>query len=170
MIWLSAEEALMSMRPSAWGPRAIPAIRNIATSGAAIFCATNAASVPIARISPQASSVCWAMAIELDGSICRLIQSLQPCRNFSDRDIGLVEQLAHGEEAVELAGEMPVGDRHASLLQLRGVFDALVAKRITAGGQHIGRRQAGQRFDARRRAAPVVAIGATHIIVHEPGD
>src|ERR1700760_4748779 len=105
MIWLNAEEALMSTTPSACGPSAIPASRNTATSGTPIFCARKAASVPIARISPQASSVCCAMAMELDASICRLIQSLQPCRDLGDGDIGLVEQVAHGEEAVELAGE-----------------------------------------------------------------
>ena len=56
------------------------------------------------------------------------IQRLQPCRNFSDRDIGLVEQLAHGEEAMELAGEVAIGDGHAGLLQPRGIFDRLRRK------------------------------------------
>src|ERR1700744_4300427 len=123
MIWLNAEEALMSTTPSACGPRAFPASRNTATSGTPIFCARKAASVPIARISPQASSVCCAMAMELDASICRLIQSLQPL----------------------------------------GVFDALVAERIAARGEHVGGREASQRFDARRRAAPVVDVGTAHV-------
>src|SRR6185312_13634373 len=142
MIWLNAEEALMSTRPSACGPSAMPASRNTATSGTLIFCATKAASVPIARISPQASNVCWAMVIEAVGSIGRSIQRLQPCRNFGDRDIGLVEQFAHGEEAVELAGEMAIDDGYAGLFQPRGIFIAFVAQGIAARGEHIGRRQA----------------------------
>src|SRR5579871_1378920 len=131
MIWLSAEEALMSTAPSACGPSAMPAIRNTATSGTAIFCATKAASVPTARISPQARRVCCATAMELDASITRSIQRLQPCRDLGDGDIGLVEQLAHREEAVELAGEVPVGDRHAGLLQLRGNI-----RRLRRTGDH----------------------------------
>ncbi|MFN5713344.1 MAG: alpha/beta hydrolase, partial [Bradyrhizobium sp.] len=35
----------------------------------------------------------------------------------------LIEQLAHGEEAVELAGEMPVGHRHAGADPLRDEGD-----------------------------------------------
>src|SRR6201994_1013437 len=122
MIWLNAEDALMSTMPSACGPSAIPASRNIATSGTPIFCATKAASVPIARISPQASSVCWAIAMGVGASIKRLVQRLQLCRNFSDCDIGLDNQLAHGKKAVELAGKVAIGDGHAGLLQPRGIF------------------------------------------------
>src|ERR1700761_7092224 len=127
MISFSAESALMSTKPDTCGPSAMPAIRKIATSGTPIFCATKAASVPTARISPQARRVCCAMAMELDASIEASIQPLQPRRDFSDGDIGLVEQLAHGEEAMELAGEVPIGDGHAGLLQLCGIFVAFVA-------------------------------------------
>src|SRR5215468_6250856 len=101
MIWLSAEEALMSTRPSACGPSAMPATRKIATSGTPIFCATKAASVPIARTRPQASSVCWAMAIEADDSICRLFQRLHPCGNLAHGHI-----LGNIQEVVE----SPQGD------------------------------------------------------------
>src|SRR5207237_1198124 len=45
------------------------------------------------------------------------IQLLQPGADVARRDIGLVEQLAHGEEAVELAGMRPVRHRHAGLAQ-----------------------------------------------------
>src|SRR5215475_5962985 len=101
----------------------MPAMRKTATSGILIFCATKAASVPTARISPHESSVCWAIAVE-DASMDSSIQPLQPGRDLAHRDIGLVEQLAHGEEAVELAREMPVSDAHAVLLQPRGIFVA----------------------------------------------
>src|SRR6185312_2683797 len=148
MISFSAEPASMFTRPIACGPSTMPTIRNTATSGILIFCATKAASVPTARISPQESRVCWAIAAE-DASIENSIQPLQPGRDFRHRDIGLIEQLAHGEEAVELAGEMPVGNAHAILLQPRGIFIAFVTERIAAGRQHIGGRQTGQRFDAR---------------------
>ena len=36
-----------------------------------------------------------------------LIQRLQPDADFAGRDIGLLQQLAHGEEAVELRGPKP---------------------------------------------------------------
>src|ERR1700761_9620361 len=156
MISFSADAAGIRTSPSAWGPSARPASRKTATSGILIFCATKAASVPTARISPHDSSVCWAIAAEEAASIRDLVQPLQPACDLSHRDIGLVEQPAHGKEAVELAGEVFVGDGHAGLLQPRGIFVALVAQRIGARGQHISRRQAGQRFDARWRGAPVV--------------
>src|SRR5256885_16667735 len=113
MIWFSAESALMSTSPSACGPIAIPVTRNTATSGILIFCASRPASVPIASTSPQDSSVCFAISIEEDVSndlLFELVQRLQPGADFARRDISLIEQLAHGEEAVELAGEEAVGD------------------------------------------------------------
>jgi hypothetical protein len=45
---------------------------------------------------------------------------------------------------VELAGEVPVGNGHAGLLQLGGIFVAFVAEGIAAGGEHVGGRQAGE--------------------------
>ena len=54
------------------------------------------------------------------------------------------KQFAHGEEAVELAGKVLVGDGHAGFLEAVGVFVAFVAQGIGAGGQHVGRRQADQ--------------------------
>ena len=70
-----------------------------------------------------------------------LIQCLQPGADFAGRDIGLLQQLAHGEEAVELARECPVGHCNAGLSQAHGVFVAFVAQGIGARGQDIGRRQ-----------------------------
>src|SRR6201989_1379481 len=108
MIWLSAESALMSISPSASGPTAMPATRKMATSGILIFCAAKAASVPIARISPQDSSVCWATSIEAEGSTTvpeKVLNQFQPQRSADDfggalqrrqRDIAIfrVEQTA----------------------------------------------------------------------------
>src|SRR5689334_25303533 len=122
MIWFSAEEGLMSTTASPCGPRAMPAIRKAATSGIRSLPATKAESVPIARIRAQASSVCCAMAIEAGASMSRSIQSLQPGRYLAHGDIGLVEQLAHGEEAVELAGEVAIGNGHAGFFQPCGIF------------------------------------------------
>src|SRR5215470_14572392 len=125
MISFSAEVAGIRTSPSACGPSAMPAIRKIATSGMRIFWATNAASVPIARMRPQESRVCCAIALE-DASIESSTQRLQPGCNFADCDIRLAQQLAHGEEAMELAGEMAVGDGDARFLQPRGIFIAFV--------------------------------------------
>ena len=47
---------------------------------------------------------------------CALFQRLQPAGDFADGDVGLLQQLAHGEEAVELAGKMPVRHGHAGFL------------------------------------------------------
>src|ERR1700694_1416340 len=44
---------------------------------------------------------------------CAEIQRLQPVPDFAGRDIGLLQQLAHGEEAVELAGKAPIRHGHA---------------------------------------------------------
>src|SRR6266576_6678669 len=41
------------------------------------------------------------------------IQRLQPGADLAGCDIGLLQQLAHGEEAMKLAGEMTVGHGHA---------------------------------------------------------
>src|SRR5262245_2801266 len=103
MIWFSAESALISTRPSACGPTAIPASRNSATSGTRIFCARSPTAVPIVSTRPHDISVCLAISIELDGSTRAplLVQRLQPGADFAGSDIGLVEQLAHGEEAME---------------------------------------------------------------------
>src|SRR3984957_17803917 len=138
MIWFSAESAGMSISPSARGPIAIPATRNTATSGILIFCANRPVRVPMARISPHESSVCLATSSEAPP----ILQRLQPDADFTGRDIGLLQQFTHGEEAVELAGEMPVGHGHAGFLQTAGVFVAFVAQGIGARGQHIGRWQA----------------------------
>src|SRR5690349_23328778 len=138
MISFSADAAGMCTSPSACGPSAMPAIRKIATSGTLIFCATNAASVPIARISPQESSVCWAIAAE--ASMPASIQRLEPGCNVGHGDIGLLQELAHGEEAMELAGEMLVGDGNAGFLQPCGIFVTFVAQGIGTCGQDIGRR------------------------------
>src|SRR5262249_44117555 len=158
----SAEPAGMLTRCVTCGPSRMPAMRKTATSGILIFCATKAASVPTARISPHESSVCWAIADE-EASMDSSIEALQPGRDLAHRDIGLVEQLAHREEAVELASEMSVGDAYAILFQPRGIFVAFVAERIAGGGEHIGRRKSRQRFDARGRGAPVVVIGIAHV-------
>src|ERR1700712_5170188 len=81
MIWLSAESALISISPRAAGPISIPTIRNNATSGIFIFCAANAVNVPIARMSPQESRVCFAISIEAEVSkFC----SLSRARVFLD--------------------------------------------------------------------------------------
>src|ERR1700754_3870121 len=147
MIWFNAESAGMSTRPSACGPIAIPVTRNTATSGILIFRATKPATMPIARIMPHANSVCLAISMEAEVSrmilsdrvltSLRLFQRLEPAGDFGQRDVGLRQQLAHGEEAVELAGKMPVGHGHAGLLQPRGIFVAFVAQRIGAGGHDI---------------------------------
>ncbi len=73
---------------------AMPTIRNSATSGILIFCARKAVTVPIARISPQDSSVCWAISMEED--VCTqvkpgLVRRLQPRTDFAGRDIGLLQ-------------------------------------------------------------------------------
>src|ERR1700730_8605298 len=82
-----------------------------------------------------------------------------------------LHQLAHGEEAVELAWKSPVRDCHAGLLQSPRIFVALVAQGIGARGQHIRRRQAGPRARARRRCTPVADIGlAVEIMVAKPPD
>src|SRR6516164_11531890 len=160
MIWFSAESAVMLTRESPCGPSAIPASRKIATSGIRIRCATNAASVPTARISPQESSVCLAISIELDAANARSvlnvddpafsgsspsrpgqgnpdrsfrsrrvsIQSFQPGRDLAHGDVGLVQELAHREEAVELAGQMQLDHSNARFLQPRGIFVAFVTQ------------------------------------------
>src|SRR5215471_9193563 len=177
MIWFSAESALISIRTSACGPITIPATRKIATSGILILCATNAASVPIARISPHDSSVCWATSIEGDDSMLAIMRSemerrnrdcadstaaahtsavlappdslaqkipvtrtarlfpdgsaqpLEPGGDLACGDIGLRQEFAHREEAVELAGEVAIGHGHAGFLQPCGIFVAFVAQR-----------------------------------------
>src|SRR5262249_2541046 len=143
MIWFSAESALISIRPSACGPSAMPTSRNSATSGTRIFCARKPVSVPIASTSPHDISVCLAISIAVEVSTNRSgsVQGLQPGADFACRDIGLVEQLAHGEEAVELAGEEAIGDGNAGRLQALRIFIALVTQGIAAGDQHIGRWQ-----------------------------
>src|SRR5262249_32254512 len=156
-----AESALISISPSACGPSAMPAIRNRATSGTRIFCATKPIRVPIASTSPHDISVCLAISIAAEDSTAapRLTLRLQPGADFAGGDVGLVEQFAHGEEAVELAGEVAIGHGHAGLLQPLGIFVALVAQRIGAGDQHVSGRQAFE-LGPRRRGAPVVDVGA----------
>src|ERR1700675_854641 len=125
MIWFSAESAPICTSPSACGPIAMRVTRNTATSGILIFCASRLASVPIARMSPQDSSVCFAISMEADASNAlplrkigrRSIQRFQPGADFAGRDIGLIEQLAHGEEAVELARKMAGGHGHAGFFE-----------------------------------------------------
>src|SRR5580704_5562991 len=167
MIWFSAESALTWTRSSACGPIAMPATRNTATSGTRIFCASSAATVPIARTRPNASSVCLAISMEAEvsngrlpvGRSYRLIQGSQPCADLAGGDIGLRQQPAHGEEAVELAGKMPVGHGHAGFGQAVCVFVTFVAQGIGARGQCIGRRKADQRAGARRRCLPIMDVG-----------
>src|SRR4030081_2324981 len=142
MIWFNAESAGISTSPSACGPIAIPVTRNTATSGILIFCATKPATVPIARIMPHDSNVCLATSMEVEASkiipfdrvpiSLPLFQRLEPAGDFAQGDVGLRQQLAHGEEAVELAGKMPIGYGHAGLLQPRGIFVAFVAQGISA--------------------------------------
>src|ERR1700744_6390678 len=153
MISFSAESALMSTSPETSGPSAIPATRNTATSGTRIFCANSPARVPTARMRPHDSSVCRAMSIAVELSKPGLdplsragrasVQRLQPAGDFTHRHVGLLQQFAHGEKAVELAGKCPGGYGDAGVLQPRRIRIALVAQGISAGGQHIGRRQPG---------------------------
>src|ERR1700681_4071215 len=130
MIWFSAESALMSTSASACGPIARPVTRNTATSGILIFCASRPATVPIARISPQESSVCFAISIDVDASnlltFCDprtigeprgLIQRLHPDADFARRDNCLLQQFSHREKTVELARKSPVRHGHAGFLQ-----------------------------------------------------
>src|SRR6266403_2584652 len=175
MIWFSAESALISTSPSACGPIAIPAMRNTTTSGILIFWASRAATVPIARIRPHESSVCFAISRDADASMAvsceaklstmQLIQRLQPVADFAGRDIGLLQQFSHGEEAVELAWKSPVRHRHAGFLQAFCIFVAFVAQGIGAGGQHIGGRQSREALDARGGGPPVVAVGGAVQVV-----
>src|SRR5260370_30353719 len=172
MIWFSAESALISTSPSACGPIAIPAMRNTATSGILILCASSPVTVPMVRMSPHESSTCFAVSMEVGASNGitsfepqaideigdPLIKRLQPVADFAGRDIGLLQQFAHGKEAVELAGKAPVRHRHAGFLQAFCVFVAFVAQGIGAGGQHIGRRQSFKALDARGWSPPVVDL------------
>src|SRR5216684_3834138 len=87
MIWFSAESALMSINPSASGPTSMPTMRNSATSGIFIFWANRPVMTPMARMSPQESSVCFAISIEADpGNLPTLRAELAR---------GLVEQFVH---------------------------------------------------------------------------
>src|SRR5436853_3010280 len=56
------------MNPSTSGPINMPAIKNVATSGIPIFWDKNPVMVPTARISPQASNVCFAISTAADAS------------------------------------------------------------------------------------------------------
>ena len=62
----------MSIKPKACGPIIIPATRNTATSGIFVFCANSPATVPTARMSPPAISVCLAISTEAGWSNCFL--------------------------------------------------------------------------------------------------
>src|SRR5688500_18250366 len=84
-------------------------------------------------------------------ALVALVLRPQPRADLAGGDISLLQQFAHGEEAVELAGKVPVGDRYAGFFQSRRVFVAFVAQGVGAGGQHIGRRQTLQRGGARGR-------------------
>jgi hypothetical protein len=68
MIWFSAESAWISINPSACGPITMPTIGNSATSGILALWANRPATVPIARMTPQESSVCFAISIEVAAS------------------------------------------------------------------------------------------------------
>src|SRR5271165_7135867 len=163
MIWFSAESAAISISFSPCGPNAIPASRKIAISGIRIFCATSPAIVPIARINPQLSSVCLAISIEAEVSTRVIIPGpvdfsrvpstkfLQPSPDLADRDVGLLEKLAHGEESVELAGEVAICHSNSRVLQALRIVRAFVAQGIGARGEHIGRRQVGKIFRTRGR-------------------
>src|SRR3977135_1910190 len=128
MIWFSADSAPICTSPSACGPIAMPVTRNTATSGILIFCASRLASVPIAKMRPHDSSVCFAISMEAEAS--KLVQRLQPAGDIARCDVGLWQQLAHGEEAVELAGKVLAGHGHAGRLQPRSIFLAFVAQGI----------------------------------------
>src|SRR5262249_19601909 len=67
-----------------------------------------------------------------------LAQRFQPDADLAGGDIGLVEQLANGEEAMDLAGEEAIGDGNAGRLQPLRISIAFVAQGIGAGDQHIG--------------------------------
>src|SRR5258706_9119541 len=62
------------------------------------------------------------------GVALALVQRLQPVADFASRDIGLVQQFTHGEEAVELARKSPIRHRHAGFLEAFCVFVAFVAQ------------------------------------------
>src|ERR1700758_1198778 len=182
MIWFSAESAAMSISFSPCGPNAIPASRKIAMSGIRIFCAMNPAIVPIARISPQLDSVCLAISIEAGVSTASMnpgsagacgssTKFLQPGTYLADSDIGLLKKLAHGEETMELAGEVAICHGDAGVLQTLRILGALIAQGIGARGEHIGRGQVRKAFRACGRGAPVVAVGeAVQIVIAKPAD
>src|SRR5258708_38039222 len=108
----------------------------------------------------------WLM---LWGRWLALIQCLQPGADFAGRSIGLDQQVAHGEETVELARKMSIGRGNAGLSQPLGVFVAFIAQGIGPRGQHIGRRQPREYFRPRRRGLPVVDIAAAvEIVVAKP--
>src|SRR5215813_13950080 len=87
----------MLISPSASGPTSMPTMRNTATSGIFIFCASKPVMVPRARMSPQDSSVCFAISIEVDAN------SFAPRRRGGSstlrdqRPRGVVEQLVDRE-------------------------------------------------------------------------
>ncbi len=58
----------------------------------------------------------------------------------------------------------------ASFKKLPDIRRLRHAQRIGAGGQHIGRRQAGPAFRAGRRGSPVGAVCVAEIVPGEPGD
>src|SRR6267378_4752411 len=98
MTWFSAESALMWMSASACGPIAIPTMRNSATSGILIFCASRPATVPIARIRPQESSVFLAILIEADASNCRLAFVQRPAPRSSSSIVDVDDPAGLGME------------------------------------------------------------------------
>ena len=165
MIWFSARIRLdVDQARAPRGPISMPTIRNTATSGIRIFCASRPVTVPIARMSPQDSRVCLAISIEAEVPRECLRSGIRAYFNaFSQAPISLAATLAccsslpMVKKPWNWPGKCTIGHGNAGLLQPCGIFVAFVAQRIGAGGEHIGRRQTGECLGARRRSAPVAA-------------
>ena len=91
-------------------------VRNSATPSSVSANRMKSTGIPNTR---TGSITLTSMALDGCGFYSALFQCLQPAGDFADCDVGLLQQLAHGEEAVELAGEMPVGHGHAGFLEPR---------------------------------------------------
>ena len=89
--------------------------------------------------------------------------------SFVERRLRRRHRAAHVEIAVDQAGIVAFGDRHAGSPQPVGIGDALVLQRVEAGGVDGGGRQAGEVFIAQRRQARIGSVGIAGIAVAEPG-
>ena len=104
-----------------------------------------------------------AVSLDRDEVSSALVQRLQPGADFAGGDIGLRQQLAHGEEAVELAGKVPVGHGHAGFLQplrrIRRLRRAADRRRRSAHRPAAGRpafsARAGEARQSSMSAAPL---------------